>query len=285
MVAWNQFGDFAAQLVNWTVPDPRSETLSADADVQSGVARIHVTAQDESGQPRNFVPTEAQIVGPDGEVIRADIPQTGPGEYEAQIPLDEVGAYFATVVQTGEDGEPIDSTQLGLVVPYSPEYRLLETDDTLLRELTRTTGGRHDITPDVVFAPTAQDVTTARDLWPVLLLLAILLFPLDVAARRLAVRPTELREWVEQACSRLTGQRTDEPQTTERALGSLFSAKARAARRQQSAEPESEQPSAPSSASPAATRASDETDTSDDEETGDTLSRLRDAKRRGRRNR
>src|SRR5207245_7257500 len=72
--------------------------------------------------------------------------------------------------------------------------------------------------------------TAPQDLWPLLLLMAALLFPVDVGIRRLLLSPEEIlgyaRRGVEWARARIPG-RAPAPER-ERALSRLLTAKARA---------------------------------------------------------
>ncbi len=286
LVAWESFGDFVAQLVAWTLPQRTSDTLSVEADWDGNTVRLRAVAREPDGQPRNFVPTEALVLAPDGQTARLELPQVGPGEYEATFSPDQVGAYLVTVIQRSSDGAPLDQVEIGLVVPYSPEYRLTSSDPNLLRQVATATGGRLAPPSEEVFVPTGANVYHTRPLWPVLLVLAALLLPLDVAVRRLIVGWRELAEALAMV-GRLWGAwrvpAPAAPHVPERP--ELFQARERARRRQRVPPSVSRQP-APREHShketpspPEPTRP--EVPTEEGEE--DTLARLRAAKRRRRR--
>jgi hypothetical protein len=60
--------------------------------------------------------------------VQIQLPQVAPGEYQAQLPVATYGVY---TLQVTENKDGIKSTQSGgFVVPYSPEYRDLSTNDT-----------------------------------------------------------------------------------------------------------------------------------------------------------
>lgn len=234
-VAWPQFGDFAAQLIGWTLPDPQSPTLDVQASIEGGDAVIRATATDDQGQPRNFLKTTAQIIGPDRDTMTVDLPQTAAGRYEARLPLDTVGAYLVTVTQRGDRSEPVAGARLGLVVPYSPEYRLLVPDSALARQLAAITDGRvleaSAAQAPAVFEHPPQRVTRTTDLWPLLLVLAVVLFPLDVAVRRLLISSADLARLRAALAGRMARLRRP-PEVAEPVLDrSLFEAKRRVERR------------------------------------------------------
>ena len=89
------------------------------------------------------------------------------------------------------------SQTLGVVVPYSPEYRGDATDNGLLTRLAALTEGRAlgFADPKAAFEHNLQGVRSTTDLWPLLLLLAILLFPFDIGVRRVRVTRADLADW------------------------------------------------------------------------------------------
>src|SRR5260370_1181692 len=80
------------------------------------------------------------------------------------------GVYTLQVTENDPDGS--QSTQSsGFVVPYSPEYRDLATNDALLASLASSTGGRAIQTADEAFAHDLPAVGAPRPIWPQLLAL------------------------------------------------------------------------------------------------------------------
>lgn len=145
--------------------------------------------------------------------------------------MSKPGAYMVQIVQRDQTGHPVAQHMTGLVVPYSPEYRRSGQGNTLLNELAHTTGGTVLKSPSAAFAPIQQSITRARPLWPSLLLLAALLFPADVAVRRLHLTRSDwhrVATWLRvRAPRRQARQRIVEPEI----LGDLFQARERVRRR------------------------------------------------------
>jgi len=83
----------------------------------------------------------------------------------------------------GDDGKPRLFTH-GLVVPYSGEYRVLKANERRLRAIAKATNGRVLTQKDDVFARTFKAEPRYADVWPILLLIVVLLFPADVFVRR-----------------------------------------------------------------------------------------------------
>ncbi|HEY2597994.1 MAG TPA: hypothetical protein VGJ79_05895, partial [Candidatus Dormibacteraeota bacterium] len=119
---------------------------------------------------------------------------TGPGRFEGNLPTDQVGSYLLHVTDS-IGGVVKHANTIGLVVPYSPEYRNLGTDTASLSAIARAGGGvlLSDVSP--VFNEVVPPVRAALPIGELLLILAILLFPIDVALRRLVLRTEDLPAW------------------------------------------------------------------------------------------
>lgn len=245
---WDGFGRFAAQLVGWTLPAPQVEGLSASAEVRDDLAELQVSATGQDGQPRNFLEVEARLVGPDLESQSANLTQTGAGEYAASLDLAQPGVYLAQIqVRAGD--EVVGQQTLGLVVPYSPEYRLSGNDRAYLDELAERTGGEALTDPEQVFTNPPLSAARAVETWPALLTLVALLFPLDVAIRRVVFGRADFERGWEWLADRLGLKRLPGAGAPRQpVLGQLFAARGRA--RQRTSQRQETPPAAPPVASP-----------------------------------
>lgn len=296
-VAWERFNAFVAQLVGWTLPEPTDAGLQAALELDGAEVRIQVDSTDEQGRPRDLMETEATLIGPSLSTASVKLEQTAAGRYEGQASVAEPGTYLLRIIQRDAQGQPVAQRTAGLAVPYSPEYRRLGQGDALLDEMVYATGGDVVETPAAVLAPTRQPASRARPLWPPLLLLAALLFPLDVAVRRLRLTGADWRRLADWVREHLSGRPSRRRAGEAVLLGDLFRARERARRR--SARPEEgasavqaagsaaepldvERPVTAAEMSPGRPAAPEgQPATSADEE--DTLARLRKARERARR--
>ena len=187
LVRWDQFGKFAAQLVGWTVPVQEENALAAAARVEGTQAIVGATLTDAEGQPRTDAIVNATLVAPDGTTEAITLRQVAPGQYQATIPSPDTGSYLIQVGAT-RDGAAIAQSTVGLVVPYSPEYRQRSGNPALLEMIARATGGKLVQSPGEVFLHNLAAVRRAQEIGLPLLLLAALLLPLDIAVRRLGLR-------------------------------------------------------------------------------------------------
>jgi hypothetical protein len=117
--------------------------------------------------------------------------QIAPGRYQQRLRLPDTGAYQLNVTQTRTD-EPDETVTTGFVLPYPAEYALPGEDmgAPLLREMAASTGGQVFALGDGPLARTENQTGTMREslgpqeLWPWLLLAALLLWPVEIAWRR-----------------------------------------------------------------------------------------------------
>lgn len=247
-VQWDEFARFSAQLVGWLLPSPQVEGLQAQVSLEDEGAVIRLNAVDKDGRPINDLSAQARLINPDLGTVEVPLQQVGPGRYEATVQADQPGAYLVWVGANTSDQQALGQMTLGLAVPYSPEYRASGVNLGLLEELARITGGSALSDPVAAFLHNLPAADSAREIWRALLLIAALLFPLDVAVRRVMINRRDLqtaRTWVTE---RLPGRRSAERAREAPILGQLFSARERARRRTTSrpAEPSRETQAAPS---------------------------------------
>jgi Ca-activated chloride channel family protein len=197
-VGWDGFSRFFSQLVGWTFPGEETGGIEASFVTEGTTTRLRVESVAEDGSPRDFYSTGVAITSPDLTSRAIALAQIAPGVYEAPLGEIDPGAYILRVSQTRPGSTPLGRT-LGLVAPTPAEYRLLGANEPLLATLRSATGGR---AIETAAQPWTHDLATTNsytDLWPALLILALLLWPLDIALRRVSVGRRELadaRRWV-----------------------------------------------------------------------------------------
>jgi uncharacterized membrane protein len=197
-LAWDGFSRFFAQLVSWTFPGEETAGIEASF-VQRGESTVlRIESVDDDGSPRDFYTTSVGLTEPDLDLRALSLVQTAPGVYE--VPLGEIdpGAYVLRVNQQKPGSTPLGRT-LGLVAPTAAEYRLLGTNEAFLATLRAATAGRAIDRPPEVWAHDLATTSRYTELWPPLLILALLMWPLDIALRRVSVGRRELadaRRWL-----------------------------------------------------------------------------------------
>lgn len=188
-MSWEGAPDFWLNIVSYLLPG------------QIGSGRIETSAAGKSGKITVWndqlmsenVDSIAYIVDPEGNSVQTPLTAVKPGEYQGEFPIEKPGVYLIRVEQQGEDFT--NTLESGLSVNYSPEYDLRRpSSKALLEALANQTGGRILKSPVDVFKADSAPVWTYKELWPVLMTIAMFLLILDIAVRRLALE-TLLMRW------------------------------------------------------------------------------------------
>jgi uncharacterized membrane protein len=234
-IAWEGYSDFWSQTIRWTITEGAASNIETRVEQRGEQAVIVTDVRDSNGNYLNGMQLDAAIVGSNLETATIPLQQTAPGRYEATFTPAQEGSYFITVAgaPSEDEGSGIMQTT-GWVMSYSSEYRVGSEDDTnqslgLLNTIARTTDGASLAgDPEDAFAHDLHHERAAQPLWPAFILAALLLFPADVAARRLVIGSREV-ERVRGAVGGVFTRRTSETQAlTEERFGRLMDAKGRA---------------------------------------------------------
>src|SRR5687767_1924287 len=190
-VGWEGFSRFFSQLVSWTFPGEETGGIEAAFDLRGGQTTLHVESVDADGSPRDFYRTMAVVVGPDLTPREVLLDQVAPGVYETDLGEIDSGAYAVRISQV-RPGAPALGRTVGLVEPVAAEYRLLGVNLPFLAALRGATGGTEIELPLDPWRHDLETTASFTELWPWLLVLALLLWPLDIALRRVSIGRREL---------------------------------------------------------------------------------------------
>jgi Mg-chelatase subunit ChlD len=194
---WPDFAKFWAQVVKRVDRPPEDPNRQVTVAIDNDQAQITLDAQTGADQPDrhylNFQPSQAVIVDPRGAQSTVQLPQVAPGRYQATVPVQSDGVYTLTATQTDPTTGEQAVQSSGFVVPYSPEYGLTSTDQSLLQTIARHTGGGLINDPADAFAHTLPSVGAPQPLWPLLLFLTAILLVADVGVRRVRISAPEIR--------------------------------------------------------------------------------------------
>jgi Mg-chelatase subunit ChlD/uncharacterized membrane protein len=213
-LSWSDFNRFWTQAMNWTLPPPGDPTLQFTYTPTGNLVDFRVDAVSDAGAFQDLLDLRARVVGQDGQLVEVPLVQTRPGRYEATFSIPKAGAYPVVVAEYDNTGKVVRTATTGVVVSYPAEYRSFGVNEQNLASVAAATGGAILTNPidsfnrdNIEFL--GQD---SVPLWEYLLLLAVLLFPIDVAIRRLRVDPIDLagrgltrgRRWTRQTGQRLS---------------------------------------------------------------------------------
>lgn len=156
--------------------------------VREGARPLTVTveARDARGHYRDNLRPVVTVRAGDGKVAQVPARQLGPGRYEARVEAD--ARQQLTVSVAGPDG----AGETRLVIPdLAAEYRFRPPNLALLASIAEGTGGLVGPTGASLRQATTSARVARRALWPAIVILALLLWMLDVLLRRVRLFETE----------------------------------------------------------------------------------------------
>ena len=152
--------------------------LSLTEQGGTGSIRFEVEGKDQAK-------TSATVIAPDGSEFEVPLVLTKPGEFAGDFQAAQEGAYAVKVEQT-QDGQVTNSIQGGLVRGYSAEYDIREDPGhQALSQLLNAGGGAYLDDVASIFDAPLNAVSHQVELSLPLLLAGLILFFLDILARRL----------------------------------------------------------------------------------------------------
>jgi Mg-chelatase subunit ChlD/uncharacterized membrane protein len=187
--SWLGQQNFWSDLLRWSMATPAPQNPRTELSLDGGMLTIGADARTPDGGFANLLTTSADVTAPDGSVRHVPLLQDAPGQYSAAIPAAQPGVYQVAVAQY--DGATVLGRALdAIAVPYSPEYLPGAPDRDMLAAIASADGAPALQRPgDAFSAAGLKAKQVARDLWPLLALSALLLFPIDVALRVLYTPP------------------------------------------------------------------------------------------------
>jgi len=241
---WNDFPKFWAQTVRWTIAENDTGGLQVSTKTVGNKVSISADALTTDSQYVNSLEAKATIVNSNlnGSVDEVTLQQVAPGRYEGSFVPKNTGSYIVNV-QAGEGASGTATvgngaattvgnlTQtVGAVASYSPEYKQLGTNKALLAEVASLTGGRVLTNPEDAFSDDLTRTTRSNPLWPWLLALLLLLFPLDIGVRRVNLSFRSLTQGFKNR-NQPMAESSPETEAVSEEVSRLFEAKERVAMR------------------------------------------------------
>ncbi|MBC8163283.1 MAG: VWA domain-containing protein, partial [Roseiflexaceae bacterium] len=184
---WPEYGDFWAQIIRYVLPEPDGGLTQARVSPRGDEVTISVDARLPGGATLDLADTQATITLPDGATRTITLRQTGPGRYAENVGLPTDGAYSIEVVQQKDALRR--QVSLGYAQPYPAELLPVRGGAALLEQISAVTGGvvLEPLVAGAAPVGVAEPAISAPEafgLAPWLLLLAALLWPVEIAARR-----------------------------------------------------------------------------------------------------
>ena len=183
-LTWPGYGKFWTQVVRQTMRKSDTRGIQVALSRDGRQATISLDAVDEIGQFLNNSEVELTVITPQLLREKSLMNQTAPGRYAADFATLQSGAYNMEIALK-QSGQIVYRQSRGLITGYSDELRIQPTNDALLKEVARISGGQFNPEPKKVFDRPNEWATRPTQLWPWLLSIAAFLLVLDVALRRI----------------------------------------------------------------------------------------------------
>lgn len=199
-VGWDGYRQFWEQHVRWAMRPGGSATMRVTTENQGDRTVLVVEGFTPEGDRLNFAQFRARVANPDGTGSDVVVRQVGPGRYEGAIDSGDPGSYVVSLQYRApgdtESGILEGSVQASVVRPFADEFRALESNTGLLRQVASITGGRV-----LEGDPAADDLwrrdgltmpVSLRPVWIFAALAGIALFLADVGVRRVRIDPAAI---------------------------------------------------------------------------------------------
>jgi hypothetical protein len=156
-------------------------------------AILSINAVEKDGTFRNSLQSQVSVIGPNQRITKVDVPQVGPGEYEARVPVGQDGTYVFRANGDGAAG-PTRSIEYS----YPAEYHFYPPDTQKLRSISAATGGAFQPQGNEIFDAKGETTEYPVSLWPWLAAIVLVLYVADILLRRVrlfeAQDPTPIAE-------------------------------------------------------------------------------------------
>jgi Ca-activated chloride channel family protein len=178
-LGWPGYEKFWAQVARDLIRPAGRDDLTISLREEGDRLVIEAEALTDEGAFRNGLEVSASVAAPGEESRTVTLPQVGPGLYRATVPRPAADPALVAV----SDGA-VRPVSAAWTADYPAEFQTPHDGQPVLEKLAALTGGKINPTPAEFFRPSSKPARTLRDLAPWCLLLAALLWPLDVWARR-----------------------------------------------------------------------------------------------------
>ena len=180
-VTWSGFDTLWTNIFRDLLPRGTESEASASFDAANRelVVDYHLSSRSAASSGEGATPPDIYAIGPGDFRKPMQVVRVSPLAYQARVRIGDTQGLFR--VRPLEDSRIFP--EVGL---YRPEEELTEygSNQTLLKSVAASTGGRFNPTPDQAFEAGGQSIESTARLWPVLLGVAILLNLIELVTRK-----------------------------------------------------------------------------------------------------
>ncbi|MGB8353703.1 MAG: VWA domain-containing protein [Chthoniobacteraceae bacterium] len=180
-IAWPGFGKFWAQMVRGIMRKGGQSNMQVTSRESGDKLLLHIDAVSPDGNFLNELPITVSSASSGGVTKTVEAHQDGPGSYAASVDLPATGSSMLAIhYQPSGGGEYL----LSHTRDYPKEFLSTNTNENFLQQLAAIGHGKYDPSGADVFARPAKMTDRRFDLTNYFLMLALLLFPVDIWLRR-----------------------------------------------------------------------------------------------------
>lgn len=187
---WDGYGKFWSQILRDTVRRETGEQVQFSVVREGDEAQVRLRVIDDQGAWRNDLTPRVRLTVPGGAHQELALRQSGPGQYEATVPVATGGDRPYTYELVSNAGLPSSIVRRAgtraLFYPYADELRSRPPDLDLLQEVAKQTGGKVGASVAEIFDPQDDRGVRRKPLWPWFATAALVLYLLDILMRRAA---------------------------------------------------------------------------------------------------
>jgi len=183
-MVWPGFSKFWTQVVRQVMRNNGVRGITVATERQGRNVQLSADAVDEFGRFLNDAEVELTVIDPQLNKSSSVLSQTAPGRYATKFMTGPSGAYHMEMA-VQKDGKAMYRQSRGLILGYSDELRIRPTNEPLLKDIARLSGGTYEPLPEDIFSDDGRRVSRPTALWPSLLTIAMILWVFDVALRRI----------------------------------------------------------------------------------------------------
>ncbi|MEM9754031.1 MAG: hypothetical protein AAF916_11700, partial [Planctomycetota bacterium] len=223
--AWPGFDSFWAEHIRWAMRPSGSAEARTRIETDGDRSTLIVDLTRATGERVNFATIVGRVAGPTGEAQDITLRQEGPGRYVAEFEAADPGSYVvgmryeAPATDTSQRTE--GSIQAAVTKPFTDEFRALEDNAALLRQIADRTGGRvlpADPQQADLWSRAGLTFPVAREpAFLAAILLTLFVFLIDVAVRRVRIDLALFRRVAARAFGRSTAAAGESLESLKRA--------------------------------------------------------------------
>lgn len=189
-ISWGNNIKLWQNIINWSIEDYKSEGGTLETSIAGNKGNIVFSLSDKSEN----LESDAVIIGPDMQRQEIKLSSASLGKFTGSFDLKSTGNYMVNIRQY-KNGEVVNSVTSGLIMQYSPEYKI-NNKFSLLENLISEINGKYIKTSDEVFKGNIESAFGKTDMSIFLIILLLIIFTLDIALRRLNLPYEKLLKYI-----------------------------------------------------------------------------------------